>query len=170
VAVGEGYFDPPTTPLDENGQGAPYAAYGFAAQVAEVEVDLELGTVKVLKIHAAHDVGRAINPTQVEGQIHGGIVQGLGMALMEEYHSGRTDNLHDYLIPTVGDAPPIVVHIIEDAEPLGPYGAKGVGEPALIPTAPAILNAIRHATGVRITHVPATPDRIRRAILAAPRS
>jgi CO/xanthine dehydrogenase Mo-binding subunit len=103
----------------------------------------------------------------VEGQIHGGIVQGLGMALMEEYHSGRTDNLHDYLIPTIGDAPHIVVHIIEDPEPLGPYGAKGVGEPALIPTAPAILNAIWHATGVRITHVPATPDRVRKAILEA---
>jgi CO/xanthine dehydrogenase Mo-binding subunit len=164
VAVGEGYFDPPTTALDENGQGVPYATYGFAAQTAEVEVDLDLGTVKVLKIHAAHDVGRAVNPTQVEGQIHGGIAQGLGMALMEEYHAGRTDNLHDYLIPTVGDIPPIVVHIIEDPEPIGPYGAKGVGEPALIPTAPAILNAIRHATGVRITHVPATPDRVRKAI------
>jgi CO/xanthine dehydrogenase Mo-binding subunit len=167
VAAGEGYFDPPTTPLDDDGQGVPYATYGFGAQVAEVEVDLDLGTVKVLKVHAAHDVGRAINPTQVEGQIHGGIVQGLGMALMEEYHSGRTDNLHDYLIPTIGDAPHIVVHIIEDPEPLGPYGAKGVGEPALIPTAPAILNAIWHATGVRITHVPATPDRVRKAILEA---
>jgi len=165
VASGEGYFDPPTTPLDADGQGVPYATYGFAAQFAEVEVDLELGTVKVLSVHAAHDVGRAINPTQVEGQIHGGIAQGLGMALMEEYISGKTDNLHDYLIPTAGDIPPIVVHIVEDAEPLGPYGAKGVGEPALIPTAPAILNAIRHATGARITHVPATPDRVRAAIL-----
>jgi CO/xanthine dehydrogenase Mo-binding subunit len=165
VATGEGYFDPPTTPLDADGQGVPYATYGFAAQFAEVEVDLELGTVKVLSVHAAHDVGRAINPTQVEGQIHGGIAQGLGMALMEEYVSGKTDNLHDYLIPTVGDIPPITVHIIEDAEPLGPYGAKGVGEPALIPTAPAILNAIRHATGALITHVPATPDRVRAAIL-----
>ncbi len=165
IAVGEGYFDPPTTPLDANGQGVPYATYGFGAQIAEVEVDLDLGRVKVLKMHAAHDVGRAINPTQVEGQIHGGIAQGLGMALMEEYHAGRSDNLHDYLIPTVGDVPPIVVHIIEDPEPLGPYGAKGVGEPALIPTAPAILNAVRHAAGVRITHVPATPDRVRKAIL-----
>jgi len=165
VAVGEGFFDPPTTPLDEDGQGVPYATYGFAAQMAEVEVDLDLGTVKVLKIHAAHDVGRAINPTQVEGQIQGGIVQGLGMALMEEYHSGQTDNLHDYLIPTVGDVPPIVCYLVEDAEPLGPFGAKGVGEPALIPTAPAILNAISHATGVRITHLPATPGRVRKAIL-----
>ena len=164
VAVGEGYFDPPTIALDSDGQGAPYATYGFAAQMAEVEVDLDLGTVRVLKVHAAHDVGRAINPTQVEGQIHGGIVQGLGMALMEEYVAGKTDNLHDYLIPTIGDVPQIVVHIVEDPEPLGPFGAKGVGEPALIPTAPAILNAIRHAIGARITHVPATPDRVRKAI------
>ncbi len=94
------------------------------------------------------------------------MAQGIGLALMEEYHSGRTDNLHDYLIPTVGDVPHIDVILVEDREPLGPYGAKGVGEPALIPTAPAILNAIRHATGVRVRHVPATPDRLRAALLA----
>jgi CO/xanthine dehydrogenase Mo-binding subunit len=145
----------------------PYATYGFAAQFAEVEVDVELGTTKVLSVHAAHDVGRAVNPTQVEGQVHGGIAQGLGLALMEEYVSGRTDNLHDYLIPTVGDVPPIVVHLVEDPEPLGPWGAKGVGEPALVATAPAILNAIRHATGVRATRVPVTPDRLRAALLDA---
>jgi CO/xanthine dehydrogenase Mo-binding subunit/aerobic-type carbon monoxide dehydrogenase small subunit (CoxS/CutS family) len=166
VVSGSGYFNPPTVPLDANGQGVPYACYGFAAQVAEVEVDTELGTVKVLHIHAAHDVGRAINPTQVEGQIHGGIAQGLGLALMEEYISGCTDNLHDYMIPTMGDIPPISVHIIEDREPLGPYGAKGVGEPALVATAPAILNAIQNACGVRIHQIPATPDRVRAAILA----
>ncbi|MDB5773398.1 MAG: aldehyde oxidase [Burkholderia sp.] len=165
IAVGRGYFNPPTVPLDANGQGVPYATYGFAAQVAEVEVDTELGTVKVIHIHAAHDVGRAINPTQVEGQVHGGVAQGLGMALMEEYISGRTDNLHDYVIPTAGDIPPITVHIIEDGEPLGPYGAKGVGEPALIATAPAILNAIHDAVGVRIKNIPATPDRVRLAIV-----
>jgi len=129
-------------------------------------VDLDLGTVNVLTMHAAHDVGRAINPTQVEGQIEGGIAQGIGMALMEDYHAGRTDNLHDYLIPTAGDVPPIQSYLIEDAEALGPFGAKGVGEPALIATAPAVLSAIRHATGARITHLPATPDRVRRAILA----
>ncbi|MCO5106529.1 MAG: molybdopterin-dependent oxidoreductase [Burkholderiaceae bacterium] len=164
VALGSGHFDPPTVPLDADGQGVPYATYGFAAQFAEVEVDVALGTVRVLAIHAAHDVGRAVNPTQVEGQIHGGIAQGLGLALMEEYHSGRTDNLHDYLIPTAGDVPPIVVHLVEDAEPLGPYGAKGVGEPALVATAPAILNAIHHATGVRMDQVPVTPDRLRAAL------
>jgi CO/xanthine dehydrogenase Mo-binding subunit/aerobic-type carbon monoxide dehydrogenase small subunit (CoxS/CutS family) len=164
VLIGEGRFDPPTTPLDADGQGIPYATYGFAAQMAEVEVDMELGSVKVARIVAAHDVGRAINPQQVEGQIHGGIAQGLGLALMEEYLPGRSENLHDYLIPTVGDMPAIEVIIVEDREPLGPYGAKGIGEPALIPTAPAILGAIRHATGVRMTRVPATPDRVLAAL------
>ena len=163
--VAAGHFNPPTVPLDADGQGVPYATYGFAAQIAELEVDLELGTVKLLHIHAAHDVGRAINPTLVEGQVHGGIAQGIGMALMEEYVSGRTDNLHDYLIPTVGDVPPITVHLIEDPEPLGPWGAKGVGEPALVATAPAILNAIHHATGVRMGEVPVTPSRLRAALL-----
>jgi len=164
VDSGHGEFNPPTVPLDADGQGEPYATYGFAAQVAEVEVDLALGTVRLLGIAAAHDVGRAINPTQVEGQIHGGIAQGIGLALMEEYHAGRTENLHDYLIPTFGDVPPVEVFLIEDAEPLGPYGAKGVGEPALIATAPAIFGAIRHATGVTVRHAPATPDRLRKLL------
>ena len=167
VLWGEGYFNPPATPLDSDGQGDPYATYGFAAQMAEVEVDMELGTVKVLRIVAAHDVGGAINPSQVEGQIHGGVAQGLGLALMEEYLPGRTENLHDYLIPTVGDVPEIVTIIVEDPEPTGPWGAKGIGEPALIPTPPAIFGAIHHATGVRMTRAPATPDRVRAAILAA---
>ena len=166
VLRGEGIYDPPTTVLDEDGQGAPYASFAFAAQCALVEVDTALGTVKVLEIIAAHDVGRAINPTLVEGQIHGGIAQGLGLALMEEYIPGRTDNLHDYLIPTIGDIPPITTILIERADPLGPYGAKGVGEPALVATAPAILGAIHHATGVRITRVPATPDRVLAALQA----
>jgi aldehyde oxidoreductase len=160
VLAGEGTYDPPTTALDAKGQGVPYATYGFAAQVAEVDVDTALGTVKVRRIVAAHDVGRAVNPTLTEGQIHGGIAQGLGLALMEEFIPGRTENLHDYLIPTVGDMPEIDVHLIEDPEPEGPYGAKGVGEPALVATAPAILGAIRHATGVRLTAVPVLPHRL----------
>ena len=164
ILIGEGSYDPRTTPLDADGQGIPYETYGFGAQIAVVDVDMELGTTLVRRIVAAHDVGRAINPMLVEGQIHGGIAQGLGFALMEEYVAGRTDNLHDYLIPTIGDIPPIDTILVEDPEPAGPYGAKGVGEPALIPTAPAILGAIRHATGVRIDHLPATPDRVRAAI------
>ena len=166
VLEGIGTWDPPTTPLDADGQGVPYATYGFAAQMAEVEVDTALGTTKVVAIVAAHDVGRAINPTLVEGQIHGGIAQGLGMALMEEFIPGRTENLHDYLIPTAGDMPPIKTYLIEDADPNGPFGAKGVGEPALIATAPAILSAIRHATGAEITHLPALPHVVRAALQA----
>jgi aldehyde oxidoreductase len=164
VLAGEGRYDPPTTMLDEKGQGVPYATYGFAAQMAEVEVDTVLATVAVRRIVAAHDVGRAVNPTLVEGQIHGGIAQGLGLALMEEFVPGRTENLHDYLIPTVGDMPEIAVKLIEDREPEGPYGAKGVGEPALVATAPAILGAIRHATGVRVTRVPVLPYRLYEAL------
>ena len=166
VLAVEETFDPPTSPLDADGQGSPYAVYGCGAHIAEVEVDTALGTVKVLKITAAHDVGRAINPTLVEGQIEGGVAQGLGLALMEEFFPGRGENLHDYLIPTVGDMPEVVSILIEDASPVGPFGAKGIGEQALIPTAPAILNAIHHATGARLTRVPATPDRVRAAIRA----
>jgi len=162
--AGEGAYDPPTTALDADGQGIPYATYGFAAQVALVRVDTALGTVKVEEIVAAQDVGRAINPTLVLGQIHGGIAQGLGLALMEEFIPGRTENLHDYLIPTAGDVPRIRVHLIEDPEPEGPFGAKGVGEPALVPTAPAILSAIRHATGVTIRRVPVLPHRLWEAL------
>ncbi len=166
VLVGQGTFDPPTRPSDANGQGVPYATYAFAAQIAEVEVDTALGTTKVLSLVAAHDVGRAINPIQVEGQIQGGAIQGLGFALMEEYLPGKTENLHDYLIPTIGDIPKMECILIEDAEPLGPAGAKGVGEPGLIPTAPAILGAIEHASGVRMHEVPVLPHRLRAALKA----
>jgi len=157
-------YDPPTLPLDENGQGAPYAQYGYAAHLALVEVDTKLGTTRVLHIVAAHDVGCAINPLLVEGQVQGGVAQGLGMALMEEYLPGRTENLHDYLMPTFGDVPPIETLIIEEPDAHGPYGAKGLGEHALIPTAPAILNAIGRATGARLRKLPVTPARLRAAL------
>ncbi|MGN6468928.1 MAG: molybdopterin-dependent oxidoreductase [Rhizobiaceae bacterium] len=160
-------YDAPTSALDAKGQGKPYAVYGFGAQIAELEVDMRLGTVKLVKITAAHDVGRAINPLLVEGQIEGGIAQGIGMALMEEYIPGRTENLHDYLIPTIGDVPPIESILVEVPDPEGPFGAKGLGEHVLIPTAPAILNAIRHASGAKISKVPATPSRVLKAIREA---
>jgi len=166
VASAEATFDPAVTPLSEDGQGIPYAVFGFGAHLAEIEVDTELGTVKVLKLTAAHDVGRAINPALVEGQIEGGAAQGLGMALMEEFFPGKGENLHDYLIPTIGDMPPVESILIEYPSPAGPFGAKGVGEQALIPTAPAILNALYDAAGVRIHKLPATPDKVRAAILA----
>jgi CO/xanthine dehydrogenase Mo-binding subunit/aerobic-type carbon monoxide dehydrogenase small subunit (CoxS/CutS family) len=162
----EARYDPPTVALDADGQGVPYATYGFAAQVALVRVDMQLATVTVEEIVVAQDVGRAVNPLLVAGQIHGGVAQGLGLALMEEFIPGRTENLHDYLIPTAGDMPRIRIHLIEDPEPEGPFGAKGVGEPALVPTAPAILSAIRHATGVRITQVPVLPHRLHAALRA----
>jgi len=168
VLAAEETYDPPTAPLDENGQGEPYAVYGYAAHLAELEVDTALGTVRLVKFTAAHDVGRAINPLLIAGQVEGGIAQGMGMALMEAFIPGRTENLHDYLIPTIGDMPPVETLIIEEPDAHGPYGAKGLGEHVLIPTAPAILNAIRHATGARITDVPATPDRVRAALRSAP--
>jgi CO/xanthine dehydrogenase Mo-binding subunit len=152
-------YDPPTRALDADGQGVPYAVYGYGAQMAELEV----------KITAAHDVGRAINPLLATGQVKGGIAQGIGMALMEEYVPGRTENLHDYLIPTIGDVPEIETILVEVPDPEGPFGAKGLGEHVLIPTAPAILNAIRHATGVLVRRLPATPDRVLAAIREAGR-
>ena len=165
--VAQESYDPPTLPLDEKGQGKPYAVYGYGAQVVELEVDMKLGTVKLIKITAAHDVGKAINPLLAEGQIEGGIAQGIGLALMEEYIPARTENLHDYLIPTIGDVPPIETILVEVADPEGPFGAKGLGEHVLIPTAPAILNAIRHATGALVKKVPATPSRVLAAIREA---
>ncbi len=162
VCVSETY-DPPTEPLDENGQGVPYAVYGYAAQMVELSVDIELGQVELINLVAAHDVGKAINPLLIEGQIHGGAAQGIGLALMESFIPGRTENLHDYLIPTIGDIPPIESILVEVADPHGPFGAKGLGEHVLIPTAPAILNAIQHACGARVRNLPATPD----AVLAA---
>ena len=164
VFVSQDTYDPPTRPMDENGQGEPYATYGFGAQAAVVEVDTVLGTVKVLEVYAAHDVGRAINPVLVEGQVEGGVAQGIGMALMEEYIPGVTENLHDYLIPTCGDVPDIRTIIVEENDPHGPYGAKGLGEHVLIPTAPAILNAINHAIGAKVRVLPATPERILSAL------
>ena len=167
VFMAEETYDPPTSPLDEKGQGIPYAVFGYGAQIVELSVDAALGRVRLDKITTAHDVGRAINPLLVEGQIEGGVAQGIGMALMEDYQPGRTENLHDYLIPTIGDVPQFDHVIVEVADEEGPYGAKGLGEHVLIPTAPAILNAIRHATGAAIYDLPATPDKVCAAIVAA---
>lgn len=164
VFMAEETYDPPTSSLDEKGQGVPYAVYGYGAQLMELTVDTRLGTIKLDKITTAHDVGRAINPMLVEGQIEGGVAQGIGLALMEDYLPGRTENLHDYLMPTIGDMPDFenIILEVEDAE--GPYGAKGLGEHVLIPTAPSILNAIRDATGAVILDLPATPDKVLSAL------
>jgi len=166
VLRGEGRFDPETTRLDsQTGQGAPYATYAFATHLAEVEVDVETGKVKVCRVVASHDVGKAINPGNVLGQITGGIAMGIGFALMEEYAPGKTTSFVNYLIPTPKDIPEVIPIFVEDKEPSGPFGAKGVGEPALIPSAPAILNAIADAIGERIYHLPANLERVMEAII-----
>jgi CO/xanthine dehydrogenase Mo-binding subunit len=118
----------------------------------------------VLKVAAAHDVGRAINPLSVEGQIQGGVLMGQGYALQEDFIPGLTKNFKSYAIPTISDMPEIIPIIVEDPEPTGPFGAKGVGEPALIPTAPAIVNAVYNATGARIYDLPLTPSRVLKAL------
>ncbi len=161
---GEGLFDPETTKLDpKTGQGIPYAAYAFATHLAEVEVDTETGRVKVNRVVACHDVGKAIHPKNVKGQITGGVAMGLGFALMEEFVPEETFSFVNYLIPTSKDVPEVIPLLVEDEEPTGPFGAKGVGEPALIPTAPAILNAIADAIGHRIYQLPANLERVREA-------
>jgi CO/xanthine dehydrogenase Mo-binding subunit len=167
--IGAASFNPPTTALDkETGHGKPYGAYVFATQVAEVEVDTETGEFEVLKITAVHDCGQAINPMFVEGQIEGGIAMGLGFGTMEKMvvEQGRVRNpqFTDYIMPTALDVPPIVTRIVERPEPSGPFGAKGIGEPALLPTAPAIVNALQNAVGVRIRDLPATPEKILNAL------
>lgn len=170
VAVERATYDPPTQPLDEHGQGEPYAQFGYGAHLVELEIDRELGTVHLLRLTAAHDVGRAVNPGLVEGQIEGGVAQGIGLALMEEYLPGRSENLHDYLIPTFGDVPEVVSILVESGDPRGPFGAKGIGEHALVPTAPAIVNAIRDATGAPVRDLPATPERVLDALERGGRS
>lgn len=169
VPVGSASFTAQHTGLDPvDGSGTPWQAYVFGCQVAEVEVDTLTGEVQVLGIWAAHDVGRAVNPRGVEGQIEGGVVQALGQALMEDYklEQGRTTTpgFAKYILPTSLDAPQVTSIIVEDPDPIGPLGVKGIGEPAMVPTIPAIMNAIYDAIGVRITSLPATPERIREAL------
>lgn len=162
---GQGRFDPEIVGLDpKTGQGSPYATYGFAAQAAWAEVDQASAMVKVKKVAAAHDVGRAVNKRSVIGQICGGVMMGLGMALMEEYEPGETSNFQDYHLPTMADAPDIQPLIVEDEEETGPYGAKGVGEPALIPTGPAIAAAVGQAVGHRFTKLPLDLERVMAAM------
>ena len=159
--VCQGYFDPETVPLDtETGQGVPYSTYAFACHLAFVTVDTMTGEVSVEKIVAAHDVGKAIYPEGVIGQICGGVAMGIGFALMEDYMHGQTESMKDYFIPTCKDMPEVIPIIVESREPTGPFGAKGVGEPALIPTAPAILNALNDALGERIYSLPANLERV----------
>ncbi len=151
----------PTQPLDADGQGDAHVSYAFAAHRAVVDVDPELGLVRVVQITTGQDVGRALNPAQVVGQIEGGIAQGLGLAVMEEVlvRDGlvRNPSFTDYLIPTALDMPPVEITLIEEPEPGAPFGAKGVGEPPTISSTPAVVAAIRAATGLPLTRVPVRP-------------
>ncbi|HEX2411315.1 MAG TPA: molybdopterin cofactor-binding domain-containing protein, partial [Solirubrobacteraceae bacterium] len=154
----------PTFPLDEKGQGDAHVTFAFAAHRAIVDVDTDLGLVRVVEIATAQDVGKAINPQAVEGQIEGGIAQGLGLALMEEIQvvdgEVRNASFTDYLIPTVLDMPPVALEVLELADPEAPYGLRGVGEPPTISSTPAVVAAVRAATGAALTRVPIRPDDI----------
>ena len=175
MLTGKGHYDPPSELINrQTGVANISAAYSFAAQAVEVEVDEETGKTRVVRVVAAHDVGRAINPDIVEGQIEGAILQGIGYALTEGMiydQDGRAENTNflDYKILYSEDSPKIETHIIETDDPEGPYGAKGVGEPGLIPTAPAIANAIDDAVGVRIKELPILQEKLYRGIKQATR-
>ena len=163
-----GTYDPETCPLDPaTGLGRPYATYASATQVAEVEVNVRTGVVRVRRVVAAHDVGKVLNPVGARGQVEGAVVMGIGYALTEEFVPGVTRGFARYRIPTTHDVPEVEAIFIERSDPKGPFGGKGLGECALIPTAPAIVNAIADATGVRITRLPATRDRVLHALAEA---
>lgn len=167
--IGFAWYDNTTKDVDkETNQGDAYACYIYATQVADVEVDTATGNVKVLRVSAAHDVGRAINPMMCEQQIEGAVVQGMGYAIMEEVllEQGRTltPSFSKFLMPTSVDSPEIKCYLIEPNEDLGPFGAKGVGEGAIIPTAAAIVNAVYDAVGVRIYDLPITPEKLLAAL------
>lgn len=154
----------PTAPLDENGQGDCHTAFAFAAHRAVVDVDPELGLVKVVQVATTQDIGRALNPLSVVGQIEGGIAQGVGLAVMEEIvqvgGKVRNASFTDYLLPTFLDMPEVVIGLVEEAEPQAPLGAKGVGEPPTVSSTPAVVAAIRDALGKDITRVPVRPTDI----------
>ncbi len=168
AAAGDGVYEAtavhrhrPTAPLDERGQGEADVSYAFAAHRAVVDVDPDLGLVRVVQVTTGQDVGRVLHPTQVTGQIEGGIAQGVGLAVMEEIvvDGGlvRNPSFTDYLIPTVADAPEVLATYIEQPEPGAPFGAKGVGEPPTISSTAAVAAAVRDATGAAVTRVPVRP-------------
>lgn len=162
-------FTAQTVGMDpETGEGAPYWPYTYNAYGVEVAVDTLTGRVQVTKAWCVQDVGRAINPVLVEGQIDGGFVMGLGYALYEDLGVKKgviqNNKFAKYIIPTAMDIPTIQKYLVEDPEITAPYGAKGIGEPVMVPVAPAILNAIADATGVRLYTLPATPDVVLKAL------
>jgi aldehyde oxidoreductase len=170
VSVEHTYTPPPTFPLSMQGEAerSKFVTFSYATQAAIVDVNTSTGEVKVLKMIAVHDVGRTINPQGARGQIEGSCVMGMGYALSEEFILDKgylaTDTLAKVGVPTINHSPAINVILVEDSDPHGPFGAKGIAEAAAVPSAPAILNAIKNATGVRICRLPATPDRVLRAL------
>jgi len=165
LVLGSGTFNPPTTDLDpQTGQGIPYGTYAYGTQVVDVAVDTETGEVTILGVRAVHDVGRAVNPQSAEGQIEGGVAMGCGYATMEEVvvEQGRvrTRTFVEYAIPTSLDVPPIEPVLVEEPSPIGPFGAKGLGEPPTCATAAAVLNAVYDATGVRMKRLPLTAENV----------
>ncbi len=168
MVLGQAFYDPPNAMVDEGNKGNVSAAYVFGAHGIEVEVDVETGRIRILRVIAAHDVGRAINPMQVEAQIEGGVLQGIGYALLEEVRldggAMANPNFLDYRMPGPQDMPVIEPVIVETLDPHGPFGAKGVGEPPIVPVAPALANAVANAIGVRVREIPMTPERIWRAL------
>lgn len=160
-----GWWHVPELDYDsETGTGEAYFTYSYATQIAKVRVDRLTGIVKVEKIWAAHDIGKAINPAGLQAQVEGGTAQGIGWALTEnfKYEHGKavTQNLSTYLIPTAQNTAKVETILVEDSEPLGPWGAKGIGEPAIIPTAAAIANAVSNATGIEFNEIPMTPENV----------
>jgi CO/xanthine dehydrogenase Mo-binding subunit len=171
VVVGSGNYTSSHTALDpQDGHATPWRSYVWGTQIAEVEVDTDSGEVQVLGVWAAHDVGRVVNPRGVEGQIEGGVVMALGHALMEDYQQvdghTTTASFAKYILPTALDVPHVTSILIQDIDPNNPLGVKGIGEPSMVATAPAIVNAIYDAVGVRITSLPATPERVLEALRA----
>lgn len=168
VVVAEAFYDPPTEMLDREMKGNLSCTYAFGTTGVEVEVDEKTGEVKILQLFAAHDVGKAINPILVKGQIYGAAYMGVGYGLTEEMklEKGRVMNpdFLDYKMLTAMDVVPVEPIVIEPGDEDGPYGAKGIGEPGLVPTAPAIANAIYDAIGVRITSLPITPEKVLAAL------
>jgi xanthine dehydrogenase molybdenum-binding subunit len=166
--MAEAFYDPPTEMLDREMKGNLSCTYAFGTTGVEVEVDEKTGEVRILQLLAAHDVGKAINPTLVKGQIYGAAYIGVGYGLTEEMklENGRVmnPNFLDYKMLTAEDVVPVEPIVIEPGDEDGPFGAKGIGEPGLVPTAPAIANAIYDAIGVRIKSLPITPEKILAAL------
>jgi CO/xanthine dehydrogenase Mo-binding subunit len=152
------------TSFDENGQGDAYVVYAFSVNVAEVEVDLETFETRVVAVTSVHDIGRVVNPGDAEGQVEGGVVQGMGYALCEEVvidgAAVKNGNFTGYILPTMADSPEIRVRFVEAPYSAGPYGAKGLAETPIVGPAPAIANAIRDAVGVAARRLPITPERL----------